>query len=40
MIDHDGEWQDKKEWDQLNQVSVWTLNSFESFTDELTLVVA
>jgi len=30
----------QKGMDQLNQVSVWTLNSFESFTDELTVVVA
>ena len=30
----------QKEWDQLNEVSVWTLNSFESFNDELTVVVA
>jgi len=40
MIDWDREWQNKKEWGQLNQVSVWTLNSFESSADELTVVVA
>jgi len=40
MIDWDWEWQNKEEWGQLNQVSVWTLDNFESFADGLTVVVA